>query len=149
MDIVSYFKNCYHVEVSEPPVTNNEDYLLSPLDSEVALQMFPIDSHGHLTDLLSRLLNTDSALERNSILTMLEDTSTSAGREFASLDDDTKIQLLKPRTVQSFSELERYSKFVSDFIEKNNIKSDVPDDSSDDPSPSPESDVEPSPSEQS
>ena len=117
-----FFKGRYHCDnVSvDLPLSPLDSY--NPMDVDVAQTMFPVDKYGRLTDLLSRLLQTDSTLERNQLLSLLDDTSSPVGKEFARLDDETKMQLLKPRCVQSFVEIERYSEYVSDFIEKNNVK---------------------------
>lgn len=122
MNRTDFFKGRYHCDnVSvDLPLSPLDSY--NPMDVDVAQTMFPVDKYGRLTDLLSRLLQTDSTLERNQLLSLLDDTSSPVGKEFARLDDDTKMQLLKPRCVQSFVEIERYSEYVSDFIEKNNVK---------------------------
>lgn len=121
-----YFANRFHTDVPVVvrPASAHDTY--NPMDVEVAETMFPVDKYGRLTDLLTRLLNSDSQLERNQLLNMMEDTSTSVGKEFARLDDATKLQLLKPRSVQSFAEMERYSQYVDDFITKNNVKDTEP-----------------------
>lgn len=122
MNRSEYFRGRFHSEnVSAVlPLSPLDSY--NPMDIEVAQTMFPVDKYGRLSDLLSRMLQTDSSLERNQLLSLLDDTSTPVGKEFARLDDETKMQLLKPRSVQSFVEIERYSEYVSDFIDKNNVK---------------------------
>lgn len=122
MNRTDFFKGRYHCDnVSlDLPLSPLDSY--NPMDVDVAQTMFPVDKFGRLTDLLSRLLQTDSTLERNQLLSLLDDTSSPVGKEFSRLDDETKMQLLKPRCVQSFVEIERYSEYVSDFIAKNNVK---------------------------
>lgn len=122
MNRSEFFKGRYHSDnVSVVlPLSPLDSY--NPMDVDVADTMFPVDKYGRLSDLLSRMLQTDSTLERNQLLSLLDDTSTPVGKEFARLDDETKMQLLKPRSVQSFVEIERYSEYVSDFIQKNNVK---------------------------
>lgn len=121
MNRFEYFNGRYHsdnvsVELPSSPLDS-----FIPMDVEVVETMFPVDKFGRLSDVLTRMLNTDSTLERNQLLSLLEDTSSSVGKEFARLDDETKMQLLKPRSVQSFVEIERYSQYVDDFIIKNNL----------------------------
>lgn len=121
MNRFEYFNGRYHsdnvsVELPSSPLDS-----FIPMDVEVVETMFPVDKFGRLSDVLTRMLNTDSTLERNQLLSLLEDTSSSVGKEFARLDDETKMQLLKPRSVQSFVEIERYSQYVDDFITKNNV----------------------------
>lgn len=122
MNRSEYFKGRYHSDNVSPvlPLSPLDSY--NPMDIEVSQTMFPVDKYGRLSDLLSRMLQTDSTLERNQLLSLLDDTSTPVGKEFARLDDETKMKLLKPRCVQSFVEIERYSEYVSDFIDKNNVK---------------------------
>lgn len=128
MNRCEFFKGRYHSDnVSVVlPLSPLDSY--NPMDTEVSETMFPVDKYGRLSDLLTRMLQTDSSLERNQLLSLLDDTSSPVGKEFARLDDDTKMKLLKPRCLQSFVEIERYSEYVSDFIEKNNVK--VPSESS-------------------
>jgi hypothetical protein len=56
------------------------------------------------------------------LLDLLEDNSSISGQEFAQLDDDTKIQLLKPRSIQSLAEMSAYTDYVLNFLEVNNIQ---------------------------
>lgn len=122
MNRSQFFKGRYHSDNVSVVLPLSPLDSFNPMDIEVAETMFPVDKYGRLSDLLSRLLQTDSTLERNQLLSLLDDTSSPVGKEFARLDDETKMQLLKPRFVQSFVEIERYSEYVSDFIEKNNVK---------------------------
>lgn len=121
MNRKDYFKGRYHSDNVSVKLPSSPLDSYNPMDIEVSETMFPVDKYGRLTDLLSRLLQTDSTLERNQLLSLLEDTSTPVGKEFARLDDTSKMQLLKPRCVQSFVEIERYSQYVDDFISKNNV----------------------------
>jgi hypothetical protein len=122
MNRSEYFKGRYHSDNVSVVLPLSPLDSFNPIDIEVAESMFPVDKYGRLTDLLSRMLQTDSTLERNQLLSLLDDTSSPVGKEFARLDDETKMKLLKPRFIQSFVEIERYSEYVSDFIEKNNVK---------------------------
>lgn len=101
-------------------IPENADFI-SPMDSDLAAINY-VDSKGHIVDVLSQVLRTNSVLERNKLLDLLEDNSSISGQEFAQLDDDTKIQLLKPRSVQSLAELSAYTDYVQNFIEANNIQ---------------------------
>ena len=58
---------------------------------------------GHVVDLLTRLLSTTNELERNQLMQYLQDNSSASA--FDKLDDETKLQLLKPRSIQSLDEL--------------------------------------------
>lgn len=103
------------IELPESP-----DFV-SPMDSDLASINY-VDSSGHIVDVLSQVLRTNSVLERNKLLDLLEDNSSVSGQEFAQLDDDTKIQLLKPRSIQSLAEISAYTDFVQNFIDSNNLQ---------------------------
>lgn len=93
------------------------------LDMESLNVMFPINEEtGHVVDLLTRLLNTNNELERNQLMQYLQDNSTSSA--FSKLDDDTKLQLLKPRSLQSLGELAEFSNVLKNAIREFNEPSD-------------------------
>ena len=112
---------------------DNPDFI-SPMDSDLSALNY-VDSKGHIVDVLSQVLRTNSVLERNKLLDLLEDNSSISGQEFAQLDDDTKIQLLKPRSIQSLAEISAYTDYVQNFIEANNIQTSEPTQSTEPPQP--------------
>ena len=118
MDFKSYFLNLYRAVSSCPsadsyPPASKE----SLLDFDSLTVMFPInDESGHVVDLLTRLLNTTNELERTQLMQYLQDNSTSSA--FRNLDDDTKLQLLKPRSLQSLGELAEYSNVLKNAIKE-------------------------------
>lgn len=116
------------IELPETP-----DFV-SPMDSDLASINY-VDSSGHIVDVLSQVLRTTSVLERNKLLDLLEDNSSISGQEFAQLDDDTKIQLLKPRSIQSLAEMSAYTDYVRNFIDANNIQPSDPPQPVDTPQP--------------
>ena len=84
--------------------TYPEESCISPLDIDAANVMFPVNREtGNVVDLLSRLMRTENQLERSQILNLLNDNGASS--PFAKLDDETKLSLLKPRSLQSFDEV--------------------------------------------
>lgn len=96
---------------------------VSILDMDSLSVMFPINEvTGHIVDLLTRLLNTTNELERNQIMQYLQDNSSSS--VFDKLDDSTKLQLLKPRSIQSLDELSEYGDMLKSAIEQLNAPSD-------------------------
>lgn len=113
------------------------------LDMESLNVMFPINEEtGHVVDLLTRLLNTNNELERNQLMQYLQDNSSSTA--FDKLDDSTKLQLLKPRSLQSLGELVEYSNALQNAIKEFNDSSDpAPSDPA--PSDSAPSDSAPAP----
>lgn len=120
MDYKSYF-NSQYTAISVCP--NADSY--PPSSKEVLLDMvslnvmFPLNEDtGHVVDLLTRLLNTNNELERNQLMQYLQDNSTSSA--FSKLDDDTKLQLLKPRSLQSLGELAEYSNVLKTAIKEFN-----------------------------
>lgn len=89
------------------------------LDMDSLSIMFPLNEEtGHVVDLLTRLLHTGNELERNQLMQYLQDNSTSS--VFSKLDDDTKLQLLKPRSLQSLGELADYSIVLQNAIKEFN-----------------------------
>lgn len=111
------------------------------LDMDSLSVMFPINEEtGHVVDLLTRLLNTTNELERNNIMQYLQDNSSAS--VFDKLDDDTKLQLLKPRSIQSLDELSDYGNMLKSAIEEFNVSSDP---APDDPAPDDPAPVEPAP----
>ena len=124
MNYKAYF-NSQYTAISVCPDTDS----YPPSSKEVILDMdslnvmFPINEEtGHVVDLLTRLLNTNNELERNQLMQYLQDNSTSS--IFDKLDDTTKLQLLKPRSLQSLGELAEYSDVLKTAIKEFNEPSD-------------------------
>lgn len=135
-----HFVDYYKTRFQAPPVDSSIIELpdtpdfVSPMDSDLASINY-VDSNGHIVDVLSQVLRTNSVLERNKLLDLLEDNSSISGQEFAQLDDDTKIQLLKPRSIQSLAEMSAYTDYVQNFIESNNIQPTEPPQPTESPQP--------------
>lgn len=124
MDFKKYF-NSQYTAISVCPAVDS----YPPSSKEVIMDMdslslmFPINEEsGHVVDLLTRLLNTTNELERNQLMQYLQDNSTSS--MFDKLDDSTKLQLLKPRSLQSLGELSEYSDVLKNAIKEFNEPSD-------------------------
>ena len=143
MDYKAYFISQYTAISVCPPADSypaeSKDVLL---DMDSLSVMFPINEEsGHVVDLLTRLLNSTNELERNQIMQYLQDNSSAS--VFDKLDDSTKLQLLKPRFIQSLSELSEYGDMLKSAIAQFNAPSDsAPSDSA--PSDSAPSDSAPS-----
>ena len=113
----------------------------SILDMDSLSVMFPINEEtGHVVDLLTRLLNTTNELDRNQIMQYLQDNSSAS--VFDKLDDETKLQLLKPRSIQSLDELSEYGDMLKSAIEQFNAPSDP---APSDPAPSDPAPSDPAP----
>ena len=124
MNFKDYFLNLY-VGVGVCPSADSypPESKVSLLDMDSLSIMFPLNEEtGHVVDLLTRLLNTTNELERNQIMQYLQDNSSSSA--FDKLDDDTKLQLLKPRSIQSLDELSEFGDVLKSAIEQFNVSSD-------------------------
>ena len=124
MNFKDYFLKLYLAVGSSPcvdsyPPESND----SLLDYDSLSVMFSLNEEtGHVVDLLTRLLNTSNELERNQLMQYLQDNSTASA--FDKLDDETKLQLLKPRSIQSLDELSDFGDMLKSAIEQFNAPSD-------------------------
>lgn len=140
-----YYNKLYSVDVNI--LVKDSDILAvpSPLDLEELESLFPQDpSTGQLVDLLSQILQTENPLLRDSLMSKLE-TLPSSSSALQGVDDATKLQLLKPRNLQSLSEMAEFTKYISAALDQLNVGSDVVDkpDPESDPDPDPAPDPEP------
>ena len=133
-----YYNELYSVDVSILPKDSDILDVPSPINDEENEQLFPQDpTTGQLADLLSQVLQTENPLLRDSLMSKLE-TLPSNSSALAGVDDVTKIQLLKPRSCQSLSEMADFADYVSSALEQLNVAPE--------PAPSPEPAPEPAPS---
>lgn len=115
------YNKLYSVDVSILPKDSDILAVPSPLDVEEIVALFPVDpSTGQLVDLLSQILQTENPLLRDSLMSKLV-TLPSSSSALQGVDDETKLQLLKPRNIQSLSEMAEFSEFVSSAIEQLNV----------------------------
>lgn len=138
-----YYNKLYSVDVNI--LVKDSDILAVPssLDVEEIEALFPQDpSTGQLVDLLSQILQTENPLLRDSLMSKLEILPPSSSA-LQGVDDATKLQLLKPRNLQSLSEMAEFTNFVSSALEQLNVK---PEPESTEPEPEPEP-TEPEPTE--
>ena len=121
-----YYNKLYSVDVNI--LAKDSDILAvpSPLDVEENEVLFPQDpSTGQLVDLLSQILQTENPLLRDSLMSKLQ-TLPPSSSALRGVDDATKLQLLKPRNLQSLSEMADFSEFISTALEKLNVEPDNP-----------------------
>lgn len=119
----NYYNALYSVDVAILPQDSDILSVPSPLDEDEINNLFPSDpTIGQLTDLLSQILQTDNPLLRDSLMSKLE-TLPPTSSALQGVDDDIKIQLLKPRSVQSLSEMADFADYVSMALEQLNIPS--------------------------
>lgn len=134
-----YYNDLYSVDVSILPKDSDILFVPSPLNVEENEALFPQDpSTGQLADLLSQVLQTDNPLLRDSLLSKLETLSPSSSA-LSGVDDDIKIQLLKPRSCQSLSEMADFASFVGHALEQLNVDSTNASKLEPEPEPEPES----------
>lgn len=132
-----YYNKLYSVDTSILPQDSDILDVPTPVNDEENEQLFPQDpTTGQLADLLSQVLQTENPLLRDSLMSKLE-TLPSTSSALANVDDATKIQLLKPRSCQSLSEMADFADFVSSALEQLNVAPE--------PSPAPESVPAPEP----
>lgn len=116
-----YYNELYSVDSSVLPKDSDILFVPSPLNVKENEALFPQDpTTGQLVDLLSQVLQTDNPLLRDSLLSKLE-TLPPSSSALSGVDDDTKIQLLKPRSCQSLSEMADFASFVGKALEQLNV----------------------------
>lgn len=117
----NYYNHLYSVDISIYPLDVDIVPVPSPLNVQENDELFPIDpTSGQLVDLLSQILQTDNPLLRDSLMSKLETVSPSSS-SLSGVDDDIKIQLLKPRSCQSLSEMASFADYVSSALEQLNV----------------------------
>ena len=136
-----YYNELYSVDTSILPQDSDILAVPSPVNNEENEQLFPQDpTTGQLADLLSQVLQTENPLLRDSLMSKLEILPSNSSA-LAGVDDSTKIQLLKPRSCQSLSEMADFAGYVSSALEQLNVAPES--------APSPEPAPEPAPSPES
>lgn len=116
-----YYNKLYSVDVSILPKDSDILDVPTPINDEENEQLFPQDpTTGQLADLLSQVLQTENPLLRDSLMSKLE-TLPPNSSALANVDDATKIQLLKPRSCQSLSEMADFADYVSSALEQLNV----------------------------
>ena len=139
MNVREYYKNRYAapdavIDVNEYPDSSK----IPVLDIDSVKIMFPVNPEtGQVVDLLTRLMQTNNELERNQIMQLLQDNGSDS--VFNNLDDETKLQLLKPRSVQSLAEMDAYFHVVERALNEFNTPKteETPSDPVSDPAPDP------------
>lgn len=134
----NYYNALYSVDVAILPQDSDILPVPSPLDEDVINNLFPSDpTTGQLTDLLSQILQTDNPLLRDSLMSKLESLPSSSSA-LKGVDDEIKIQLLKPRSCQSLSEMSDFADYVSKALEQLNVPSQSESEPESEPEPEPE-----------
>lgn len=124
MNVREYYMNRYAAPDAVIDVNDYPDSSKIPvIDLDSVKIMFPVNPEtGQVVDLLTRLMQTDNELERNQIMQLLQDNGSDS--VFNNLDDATKLQLLKPRSVQSLAEMDAYFHVVEQALNEFNSSHD-------------------------
>ena len=118
-----HYNRMYTVDISILPSDKDILPVVSPVDDEENAALFPQDpTTGQLVDLLSQVLQTENPLLRDSLMSKLQ-TLPPTSSALNGVDDETKIQLLKPRSCQSLADMAKFTDFVSSALEQLNIDS--------------------------
>lgn len=133
-----FFQSAYHVKPIAPPSTFNECDVTPIINQDEVAVLCPMTEHGLVGDVLSRALRASSPELQNSLLSLLSANGITPDTKFSSLDDDTRMNLVKLRCCQSPSEVKAYYNALSSYFDSVN----APEPS---PEPSPELSPEPSP----
>ena len=132
------YNKLYSVDVKVLPSDSDILDVPSPLNVEEIDALFPASpSTGQLVDLLSQVLQTENPLLRDSLLSKLESLPPTSAA-LSGVDDQTKLQLLKPRSMQSLSEMSEFTEFVSRALEQLNVSPQPESEPEVDPEPEPE-----------
>lgn len=116
-----HYKKMYTCNVDSVPKSSDLLVVPSPFNAEEAEHLFPRDpTTGQLRDLLSQILTTENPLLRDSLLSKLQSVSPDSS-SLSGVDDATKLQLLKPRSVQSLSDMADYAQFVGSVLDDLNV----------------------------
>ena len=135
-----FFQSAYHVKPIAPPSTFNECDVTPIIDQNEVSVLCPITEHGLVGDVLSRALRASSPEMQNSLLSLLSDNGITPDTKFSSLDDDTRMNLVKLRCCQSPSEVKAYYNALSSYFDSLNTPEPTPE-------PTPDPTPEPTPNE--
>lgn len=116
-----FFQSAYHVKPIDPPSTFNECDVTPIIDQNEVAVLCPITEHGLVGDVLSRALRASSPEMQNSLLSLLSDNGITLDTKFSTLDDDTRMNLVKLRCCQSPSEVKAYYNALSSYFDSVNI----------------------------
>lgn len=139
-----FFKMAYHVKPIDIP-TSFEDCDITPIiDQNEVSVLCPQNEFGLVGDVLSRALRASSPELQNSLLSLLSDNGITPDTKFSSLDDDTRMNLVKLRCCQSPSEVNAYYNALSSYFDSVNSPEPTPVPT---PDPTPDPTPEPTPNE--
>lgn len=136
----NFFKSAYHVKPIAPPSTFEECDVTPIIDQNEVSVLCPMTEHGLVGDVLSRALRATSPEMQNSLLSLLSDNGITPDTKFSSLDDETRMNLVKLRCCQSPSEVNAYYNALSSYFDSVNTPEPTPESTPEStPEPIPES----------
>ena len=122
----NFFKSAYHIKPIDPPTTFEDCYITPIINQDQVSVLCPITEHGLVGDVLSRALRASSPEMQNSLLSLLSDNGITPDTKFSSLDDDTRMNLVKLRCCQSPSEVNAYYNALSSYFDSVNTPEPTP-----------------------
>lgn len=135
-----FFKSAYHVKPINAPTSFKECDVTPIINQDEVAVLCPVTEHGLVGDVLSRALHAATPEMQNSLLSLLSDNGITPDTKFSSLDDTTRMNLVKLRCCQSPSELKAYYNALSSYFDSVNTPEPKPE-----PKPEPEPEPEPEP----
>lgn len=132
-----FFQSAYFVKPIAPPTIFSECDVTPLINQDEVSVLCPITEHGLVGDVLSRALHASPDMQ-NSLLSLLSDNGITPDTKFSSLDDETRMNLVKLRCCQSPSEVSAYYNALSSYFDSVNTPEPTP-------VPTPESTPEPTP----
>lgn len=130
-----FFKSAYHVKPIDAPSTFKDCDVTPIINQDEVAVLCPVTEHGLVGDVLSRALRATSSEMQNSLLSLLSDNGITPDTKFSSLDDDTRMNLVKLRCCQSPSEVKAYYNALSSYFDSVNTSEPTPEPA---PEPTPE-----------
>ena len=121
-----FFQSAYHVKPIEPPTIFSECDVTPIINQDEVSVLCPITEHGLVGDVLSRALRATSPEMQNSLLSLLSDNGITPDTKFSSLDDETRMNLVKLRCCQSPSEVNAYYNALSSYFDSVNTPEPTP-----------------------
>lgn len=115
-----FFQSAYHVKPIDPPTIFSECDVTPIINQDEVFVLCPPNEHGLVGDVLSRALRATSPEMQNSLLSLLSDNGITPDTKFSSLDDETRMNLVKLRTCQSPSEVKAYYNALSSYFDSVN-----------------------------
>ena len=121
-----FFQSAYHVKPIGPPTIFSECDVTPIINQDEVSVLCPITEHGLVGDVLSRALRATSPEMQNSLLSLLSDNGITPDTKFSSLDDETRMNLVKLRCCQSPSEVNAYYNALSSYFDSVNTPEPTP-----------------------